>query len=104
MYGNAPKSLAEFKRIIDRYTCELVFNSLMGGEIPETHVLKHAKRKVIKKQTNAVQFEGGSWYEYPLSKDIVFIDNNSFDHPITGFSVRTNFGDYYMIHKYEKID
>jgi len=40
-------------------------------------------RKVIKVQTNAIQFEGGSWLRFTKATD--FVDINS-----TGFSVKLN--------------
>jgi hypothetical protein len=73
MNGNAPCSIAEFKRIVKDYTCELVYSYC--GPLTEGHKLYGVKRKVIKQQTNALQYEGGSWLEFPPAKETKFIDN-----------------------------
>jgi hypothetical protein len=71
--NNAPSSMAEFKRIVTGYTCELVHS--YSGPLTENHKLFGVNRKVIKQQTNALQYEGGSWMDFPKVKDTKFIDN-----------------------------
>lgn len=100
----AQYSFAQFKREAKNYTFEQVYNSWFGGELPETSPLKGLKRKIIKQQTNAFQFEGGSWLEFPPAKCIRFTFAKS---ELAGFIIDLeNTGEFKNVMKYrlEKID
>ena len=62
------KSFAELKRNAKNFTWEQTYNSWFKGSVPSK--LAGLKRKVIKTQTNAVQFEGGSWLYWPPAKSL----------------------------------
>lgn len=69
------KSLAQLKREAKNYTWEQKFNSWCGGTLNESHKLFGLKRKIIKQQTNAIQFEGESWLEWPRANELTFISD-----------------------------
>lgn len=72
MNGNAPSSMAEFKRIATGYTCELVHSYC--GPVPVGHKMYGLKRPIVKVQSNAFQYEGGSWLHFPSAKETTFED------------------------------
>lgn len=42
---------------------------------PSSPLKLGAKRKIIKRQSNAIQFEGGSWLQFPAASDVAVNDN-----------------------------
>lgn len=58
------KNFAELKRNAKNYTWEQYHNDWFGGPLPDGHKLKGLRRKIIKQQTNSIQFDGGSWLEW----------------------------------------
>jgi hypothetical protein len=96
---STPKSLAEFKRIVKSYKCELL-HSLMGP-VPHTSHLFGLKRSVVKQQSNSLQFEGGSWFYFPKASLM------SFEPCDNGFLLKVEFEDSpgkYLLHRYTKED
>ena len=67
------ESLAQLKREAKNYTWKQVFNSWTGGELKYGHKLFGLDRKIIKQQSNALQFDGGSWLEWPKASELTFI-------------------------------
>lgn len=42
---------------------------------PSSPLKLGAKRKIIKRQANAIQFEGGSWLQFPAASDVSINEN-----------------------------
>lgn len=73
-----PKNMAQLKRYFSSGggVVLTVYGLLEenGKFHPQPHKYLHKGRKPIKVQTNAVQLEGGSWWEYPPTKRLTFDD------------------------------
>lgn len=63
-------SLAELKRMLKPGITLTLVNTSMP-----THKYLGTARKIIKTQTNAVQFEGGSWLYHGKAGDYTFTEN-----------------------------
>jgi len=57
------KTLADFKRLPEGTEIKLHSTSM------QNHKYSGVIRKIEKKQTNGIKFEGGSWLEYPKASE-----------------------------------
>jgi hypothetical protein len=64
------------KQLVEGASLKLVRHDWLT---PSSKIQIGLTRKIIKRQSNAIQFEGGSWFYFPKASDIVASDN--------GFSV-----------------
>ena len=62
------KTFADIKRqLIEGASLKLVRHDWL---VPNSKIAIGSVRKIIKRQSNAVQFEGGSWLQFPKSSDV----------------------------------
>lgn len=52
--------------------------TMTGNGLCPNGTLVGVPRKIITKQTNAVEFEGGSWWTFPPAKSITILSKDSF--------------------------
>jgi hypothetical protein len=77
MKGTIMKTFSDIKKqLVEGATLKLVRHDWLT---PSSKIQVGLQRKIIKRQSNAIQFEGGSWFYFPKSSDIAINEN--------GFSV-----------------
>ena len=67
------KTFADIKRqLIEGASLKLVRHDWLT---PNSKIAIGSVRKIIKRQSNAIQFEGGSWLQFPKSSDVAINEN-----------------------------
>ena len=60
------------KQLVEGATLKLVRHDWLT---PSSKIQIGLERKIIKRQSNAIQFEGGSWLYFPKASDVAINDN-----------------------------